>query len=59
MGEGACASSPRRAVVHKYTFINKNTPLGVQEQSPDYALQNQQSYMLWDMLDNNMSATLL
>ena len=37
----------------KYTFINKNTPLGVQEQAPDYALQNQQSYMLWDMLDNN------
>lgn len=37
----------------KYTFINKTTPLGVQEQAPDYALQNQQSYMLWDMLDNN------
>ena len=42
-----------RSELNKYTFINKNTPLGVQEQSPDYALQNQQSYMLWDMLDNN------
>lgn len=42
-----------RSELRKYTFINKNTPLGVQEQSPDYALQNQQSYMLWDMLDNN------
>lgn len=42
-----------RSELNKYTFINKNTPLGVQEQSPDYALQNQQSYMLWDLLDNN------
>jgi hypothetical protein len=42
-----------RSELNKYTFINKNTPLGVQEQSPDYALQNQQSYMLWDMLDNS------
>lgn len=42
-----------RSDLTKYTFINKNTPLGVQEQSPDYALQNQQSYMLWDMLDNS------
>ena len=36
-----------------YTYLNKNTPLGVQEQSPDYALKNQQCYMLWDLLDNN------
>ena len=42
-----------RSELNKYTFINKNTPIGVQEQSPDYALQNQQSYMLWDMLDNS------
>ena len=42
-----------RSELNKYTFINKTTPLGVQEQSPDYALQNQQSYMLWDMLDNS------
>ena len=42
-----------RSELNKYTFINRNTPLGVQEQSPDYALQNQQSYMLWDMLDNS------
>ena len=42
-----------RSELRKYTFINKRTPLGVQEQSPDYALQNQQSYMLWDMLDNS------
>ncbi len=36
-----------------YTFLNRDTPLGVQEQSPDYALKNQQCYMLWDLLDNN------
>lgn len=37
----------------QYTYLNKKTPLGVQEQSPEYALKNQQSYMFWDMLDNN------
>ena len=36
-----------------YTYLNKNTPLGVQEQSPDYALKNQQCYMIWDLLDNS------
>ena len=36
----------------QYTFLNKTTPVGVQEQAPDYALRNQQSYMLWDMMDN-------
>ena len=37
----------------QYTYLNKHTPMGVQEQSPEYALKNQQSYMFWDMLDNN------
>ncbi len=36
-----------------YTYINRSTPLGVQEQTPDYALANQQCYMIWDLLDNN------
>ena len=36
-----------------YTYLNKTTPVGVQEQSPDYALKNQQCYMIWDLLDNN------
>ncbi len=36
-----------------YTYINRNTPVGVQEQSPDYALKNQQCYMIWDLLDND------
>ena len=35
-----------------YTYLNRKTPVGVQELAPDYALKNQQCYMLWDLLDN-------
>ncbi len=41
------------APLAQYTYLNKQTPIGVQEQAPDYALRNQQNYMLWDMLDNS------
>ena len=36
-----------------YTYLLRRTPIGTQEQSPDLALKNQQSYMMWDLLDNN------
>lgn len=38
--------------ISNYTFLNKNTPIGVQEVVPTYSQINQQSYILWDLLDN-------
>ena len=38
--------------ISNYTYLNKKTPIGVQEMSPTYSLINQQSYILWDILDN-------
>lgn len=34
------------------TFIQRNTPNGVEEQEPAYVLRNQQNYIFWDLLDN-------
>lgn len=36
----------------KLTYIQRKTPLGVEEQQPNYMLKNQQNYILWDLLDN-------
>ena len=41
------------APISKLTFMHRQTPKGVEEQSPGYVLKNQQNYILWDLLDNN------
>ena len=47
------------APLTQYTYINRRTPVGVQEMSPAYSLTNQQSYILWDLLDNNRLVRML
>lgn len=37
----------------KQVYIQRSTPLGVEEQHPSYMLKNQQNYILWDLMDNN------
>ena len=45
--------------ISNYTYLNKKTPIGVQEMSPTYSLINQQSYILWDILDNTRLVRML
>ena len=45
--------------ISNYTYLNKKTPIGVQEMSPTYSLVNQQSYILWDILDNTRLVRML
>lgn len=33
-------------------YLQRKTPVGLQEQQPNYLLKNQQNYILWDLLDN-------
>lgn len=35
-----------------YTYLLKNTPVGLVEQNPNLAFKNQLNYMIWDMLHN-------
>ena len=37
----------------KLTYLQRKTPLGVEEQQPFYMLKNQQNYILWDLLNND------
>ena len=37
----------------KLTYLQRKTPLGVEEQQPFYILKNQQNYILWDLLNND------
>ena len=37
----------------KLTYLQRKTPLGVEEQQPNYMLKNQQNYILWDLLEND------
>lgn len=39
--------------VGNYTYLIKNTPVGLQENSPKQILKNAQAYILWDLLNNN------
>ena len=39
--------------VGEYTYLLRNTPLGVVENAPTMVLKNAQSYILWDLLGNN------
>ena len=45
--------------ISHYTFLNKTTPIGVQEVVPSYSETNQQSYILWDILDNSRLVRML
>ncbi len=36
--------------IRKYTFLNRQTPNGVIEQSPSVLLKNAQAFILWDLL---------
>lgn len=39
--------------VSEYTYLLRNTPLGVVENAPTLVLKNAQSFILWDLLSNN------
>lgn len=43
----------------EYTYLLKNTPLGVQENAPVQVLKNEQAYILWDLLSNNRLVRML
>lgn len=42
-----------------YTYILRNTPVGVMEEHPHMALRNQQNYVLWDLLHNERILRML
>lgn len=39
--------------VGQYTYLLRNTPLGVVENAPSLVLKNAQSFIIWDLLSNN------
>lgn len=45
--------------VGEYTYLLRNTPLGVVENAPTQILKNAQSYILWDLLGNNRLVRML
>ena len=45
--------------VAQYTYLLRNTPVGVQENSPSLILKNAQAYVLWDLLANNRLMRML
>ncbi|ADV44979.1 zinc-dependent metalloprotease [Bacteroides helcogenes] len=47
------------AEVGEYTYLLRNTPLGVVENAPTQVLKNAQSYILWDLLSNNRLMRML
>ena len=48
-----------RPEVGEYTYLLRNTPLGVVENAPTQVLKNAQSYILWDLLGNNRLMRML
>lgn len=42
-----------------YTYILRNTPVGVIEEHPHMALRNQQNYVIWDLLNNERILRML
>lgn len=42
-----------------YTFLRKDTPLGVIERAPTQVLKNAQAYLLYDLLNNNRLMRML
>lgn len=47
------------AEVAQYTYLLKNTPLGVVENAPTQVLKNAQAYIFWDLLSNNRLMRML
>lgn len=47
------------AEVGEYTYLLRNTPLGIVENAPTQVLKNAQSYILWDLLSNNRLVRML
>lgn len=47
------------AEVGEYTYLLRNTPLGVVENAPTQVLKNAQSYILWDLLSNDRLMRML
>lgn len=45
--------------VGEYTYLLRNTPLGVVENAPTQVLKSAQSYILWDLLGNNRLMRML
>lgn len=45
--------------VGEYTYLLRNTPLGVVENAPTQVLKNAQSYILWDLLLNDRLMRML
>lgn len=45
--------------VAQYTYLLRNTPLGVVENAPTQVLKNAQSYVFWDLLSNNRLMRML
>ena len=47
------------AKVGEYTYLLKNTPLGVVETAPTQVLKNAQFYIMWDLLSNKRLLRML
>ena len=47
------------AEVGEYTYLLRNTPMGVVENAPTQVLKNAQSYILWDLLSNTRLMRML
>lgn len=45
--------------IAQYTYLLKNTPLGVVENAPTQVLKNAQAYVFWDLLSNNRLMRML
>ena len=47
------------AEVGDYTYLLKDTPLGIVENAPTQVLKNAQFYLMWDLLSNKRMMRLL
>lgn len=45
--------------IGEYTFLRRDTPLGMVENAPHKMLKNAQAYILWDLLANNRLMRML
>lgn len=45
--------------LNDYTYLVQNTPVGRIEQSPSFLLTNYQSYLFWDLLNNDRLVRML
>ncbi len=45
--------------IGEYTFLRRNTPIGMIENAPHKMLKNAQAYIFWDLLSNNRLMRML